>query len=219
MGNASTYIDIAILFVIVLSAVLGWRKGIFATLFSFLRWLICIVAAVLLASPLCNLFYAKTKIPDSLSIRIENSIAFAVSSTKLQNVLPKIFSSMAKDASIQTAEAIGDKLARVLMLIFCFFIVLIIAAIVTKIILKILEHFGKHKKDNPLGFTNGLLGGVFGLFRGIMIVSVIMLLLIPFVTSIDPDAAKSVVSAVRKSYLGGYFYDKNPITLLLEKYF
>ncbi|MGI6177200.1 MAG: CvpA family protein [Eubacterium sp.] len=219
MGNASTYIDIAILFVIVLSAILGWRKGILATLFSFVRWLICILVAVFGASSLCNFFYAKTDLPESLSIHIENSIAFTVSNTKLQSVLPDAFKNMAADASIQTAEAIGDKLAKVLMLIFCFFIVLIIAAIITGIILRILEHYGKHKKSNPIGLMNGILGGVFGLFRGVIIVSVIMLLFIPFVTNIDPDASKPMVSAIRNSYLGGFFYDKNPITTLLEKYF
>lgn len=206
-------VNVAIIALLGISAITGWRKGFAAIIFSCFRWLICIVASVFLSYPLKDLIIEKTDLQEALMSHVKTTLTSSITGSSFFSALPQqlrgTFESY--NATVKMATSMTDTLLSVI----AFLLVFIVLIIVTKLFEMALSH---KKKDDPVGVMNGLLGGAMGLLRGVFIVSIIMLALFPLLSFADPRAASPIVNGIRQSEIAALFYDHNPITMLFQMF-
>ena len=208
-------IDIMIVAIIGLSAVFGWRKGLASVIFSCFRWLICIVVSAIGSYPLKSYIVRNTQFDDAIQEHVKNILLvpgtgneyFISAPEQIQNA----FSGYQQNIASSMALSITDRLMNIL----SFLLIAVVLIILTRLILLALE---SRKKRGPIGIFNGILGFLFGVLRGVFIISVVMLALFPILSFTDPQAASPIIDGVRQSTLASLFYDHNPISLLFEMF-
>ena len=193
-------VDILIVALLFVSAVAGWKKGLAAVVFSCFRWLICIVVSLFGALPFKAFLMEKTLLDEKITANVKSVLTSNVTG-----------SSFIQDIAGKAVSSISDLLMSVISLLILFIGIIII----TKLIAIALE---SRNKETPIGFINGLLGFCFGLLRGVFIVGVLMLAVLPALGFIDPRAASPIISGIRQSMLAGLFYDHNPITMIFDMF-
>lgn len=206
-------VDVLILALLFISGIAGWRKGIAAVIFSCFRWLICIVVALVGTGPAKALLIEKTSLDETIISNVKSTLTSNVLGSSFISVLPEQVhnSPGIQDIAGKAVSNISD----LIMSVIAFLIVFLGIIIITKLISIALE---SRNKDTPIGFINGFFGFCFGVLRGVFIVGIIMLALLPLIGFIDPRAATPIVSGIRQSQLASLFYDHNPITMIFEMF-
>lgn len=213
-GNiGSLVVDVIIVFTIMISLALGWSKGFLASVFSFVRWIICIIASLFLANPAKDWLCQHTGLDTSITTRLTNAIASALENNTLFSFVPEHFRLGITEATQETAARILGPVVDTIILTVSFSIILAILLILTKLLVMVLE---SKDKDDAIGFFNGLFGSVFGFLRGLLIVSLIMLILFPIFSFFDPDSTSSLLDAINQSLIGSILYNQNPLTIILD---
>ena len=212
-STTSMIVDIAIVFTILISVALGWSKGFLASVFSFVRWIVCIIASVFLANPAKSWFCQNTGLDEGITSHLTEAITSAVENNTLFSFVPEHFRMGITDATQETAQRIIGPIVDTIILTVSFIIILTVLLILTKLLIMVLEN---KDKDDPIGFINGLCGSVFGFLRGLLIVSLIMLVLFPFFSLFDPDSASPMLDAINQSLIGSILYNQNPLTIILD---
>ena len=207
--------DIIIFCIFGLSCVLGWKKGLAAVVFSTLRWLICMVVAVIGAYPVRDFLIQNTKMYISIHSHLETTMASPLTGSSFFDALPIQIKNSFTDFTTDTAKRLADVATDTILLVFSFFLILITLLVITKLLLMVLEN---KDKDSVIGFINGFLGFVFGAVKGALIVCAIMLALFPILSMVDPEAATPVVAGIRQSMIMGLLYDHNPISLFFDMF-
>lgn len=212
-STASIMVDVAIVFTIFISLALGWSKGFLASVFSFVRWIVCIIASVFLANPAKNWLCQHTGLDESITSHLTSSIASALENNTLFSFVPEHFRLGITDATQETANRIMGSVVDTIILTVSFAIILGILLILTKLLIMVLE---SKDKDDAIGFINGLCGSVFGFLRGLLIVSLIMLILFPLLSFFDSDSTSPLLTAINESLIGSILYNQNPLTIILD---
>ena len=206
-------IDICLFIVILISVIMGWRQGIIAAIFNLVRWVVCVGVSLFAAKPVLGLIREHTGLADSFASHVESLFSTSWVGNKFFNLIPEQLRGGVSEFSEESAAKLAANLSETIMLVLCFFLVFVAALIITKIIVSALESIDS---DDPGGFTNGLCGGLFGLIRGVLAISILLMIVFPLSSVIDPDASTPVVAGIRESLLCSALYDHNPITYLLE---
>lgn len=207
--------DIIIFCIFGLSAVLGWRKGLGAVIFSCFRWIICMGVSVIGAYPVKDFLLEHTKIYNSIHSHIETTMTSPLTGSSFFESLPIQVRNIFTEYTTGAATKIADTASNTIMLVLSFLLILVVLLVLTKLILMVLEN---KDKDDPIGFINGFLGFCFGAARGILVISVVMLAFFPILSLIDPEAVSPVVAGIRQSHIASLLYDHNPISMFFEMF-
>ena len=207
--------DLIIICIFALSAILGWRKGLGAVIFSTFRWLICVAVSVISAYPVKDFLIKNTETYNNIYSHLETTLTSPLTGNAFFDALPVQTRSVYTEYTVDAAKKVAATLADTTMLVLSFLLVLLVLLIITKLLLILLEN---KDKDDPIGFINGFLGFCFGAVRGIIILCILMLLFFPLLTVIDPEAVSPVVSGIRQSYIAGLLYDHNPISMFFDMF-
>ena len=185
------YVDIAIVAVLLLAAVSGWRRGILITVLRFVRW----TAGAALCwyadsnfSPVVYLNYVKPRALQSISEQIANTKNIDVVINNINKTvadLPKPIASMIDTSSIKVS---GDNIAQsvlesvfepALMTLTRFCVIAVVFAlffVVTAVILRLTIRHRKKREEEGKAFlrtTDRLLGAVLGFAKGAVAVMLI----------------------------------------------
>lgn len=212
-STASMMVDIAIVFTIMISLALGWSKGFLASVFSFVRWIVCIIASLFLANPAKTWLCLHTGMDESITSHLTEAISSALANNTLFSFVPEHFRMGITDATQATATRLIGSVVDTLILTVSFIIILVLLLILTKLLVMVLEN---KDKDDPIGFINGLCGSVFGFLRGLLIVSLVMLILFPILSLFSADSASPLLEAINQSLIGSILYNQNPLTIILD---
>lgn len=212
MSGSGMVVNVAICCVILISAVFGWRKGFAASAFSCIRWFLCMGVSIFAAGPCRNLLVERTGIDESISSHI-TSVFDSADSSSFFAVIPQQFATNFATLTEETLPKYARIISETLLLIVSFFVILLVLLLLTKLVEKALE---SKDKDDPIGFINGLFGFVFGALRGVFVISLLIMLLFPLLSFVDPDGSSPLVDNLRNSYIASLLYDNNPISMVLE---
>ena len=213
-GNTGgLWADIFILIVILITGVFGWRKGIAASIFACVRWVICLVAALFGASPLQAFLDAKFGIQQRIIDRLVTTLTGAVTGRAYYQSIPvqlqKSIAEFTQETALKTATSLADTMTHILM----FVLIFVVLALITSLIGKLLS---RRDKDDTIGVINGFFGFLFGLFKGVILVGLLMLVLFPLLSRVSPSTAATVAENIRQSHFAVILYDHNPITMFLR---
>lgn len=189
-------IDIILIAIILLSAFLGYKKGLVKLGAKLFAGLIAIIITIVIYKPVSEMIINNTSLDEKIqSTIIQNATNIINENQQTQN---SITNQLENNILPQQAEDIAKNVVRVITAVVLFIGVKIILSIIISLLdfvasLPILKEFNK-------------MGGiVYGLVRGILIVGVCILLLGAY-TKVNPE--NTLNSEVQNSHLTKIIYEK-----------
>ncbi len=212
---AKICINIVLIALVAISTIRGWRRGIASVIFSCFRWLICIAGSAFAAFPVMDFLIKKTAIDDSIMTHVKATMSSSLTGSSFFLAVPAQLRSVFDTYQQNTAIKVATSMSETLMKVIAFLISFVILIIVTKLFAIAINHF---QKKGPIGLVNSFFGGVFGLLRGVFVVSLVMLALFPLLSFADPRAISPIVNGIRQSEIASLLYDYNPILMVFQMF-
>lgn len=214
-------VDLIILGIILLSAYLGYRKGLIGVAFKIVSFLIAIVITLLLYKPVTNLVIQHTTWDEQLEEFIVEKFANTKTSengtiqkedTDMPEVIVGYINSMIKNTVDNSKEAIINTISHGLTINIIQLVVMLLLFVITRLLLIFAKAILELISEIPIIKQCNEAGGIlYGILRGILIIYLILgiiSLLIPFL------ANTVIVNVINQSFIGKLFYNNNLILML-----
>lgn len=232
-------IDIAIYILLLIMIIIGFSKGFFKQILSVANWLVSLIVAIVFVKPFSGLM-AKTTLQTTINGKVAEWIAskgaifqvpYDASSGNAQISeaiseslsLPKFIAEIiAKGINFDVpdgttlADILSPAIGSIIMTVISFVILFIGALIIIKIVINLLHVVFDR---GVLGIVNKLLGAVLGLVKGLVLVSLAMLL-VSILSGVVPSLNEFLITDLKlgeESFsIGKYFYEHNPLVELFR---
>lgn len=201
-------VDLIILAIMLLFVFLGYKRGLVKVAFKLCTFFIAIVLAFMLYKPVAKIVIEKTNIDETIESKITDKILpegkTETDEVDLSESLPTIILKNSEN----TVQSIAKSCSNTLIETACLVLIFIVAKIVLKFVTALADLIAKLpilKQFNKLGGTvYGIIEGLFIVFLGFAIVSLIAPML-------DP----SVLDAINSSTIGSICYNNNVLLNLI----
>ncbi len=198
----SIIIDLIIVLIMLLFIFLGYKRGLVKVAFKLCTFFIAIIVAFVFYKPVANLVIANTNIDETIETAITRKIlpegATETQEVDLSQDLPSIILKNSSD----TVQSISKSFTNTIIETSCLLLIFIIVKIVLKFVTALADLIAKLpilKQFNKLGGTlYGIIEGLFIVFLGFAIISLIA-----------PMLDSSVLDAINSSALGSICYNNN----------
>ncbi len=231
-------IDIAIIAIILLFLLIGFFKGFMKQILSTANWLLALVGAFLLVKPISGLL-TETAIQTTINNKIIDWIASkgalfseviqtgqaseqltnAISALGLPQFIANAIVNGLNLSSIEgktLAEVLAPTIGNIVLTVFTFLVLFILIMIIIKIVFRLLN---KIFDKGVLGIVNKILGSALGIVKGLVLVSLVMLL-VSAVSGLIPSLNDFLVIDLKLDAdgfgIGKYFYQSNPLVALIK---
>lgn len=206
------FIDIVIVAILLLSIIMGYKKGLVNVIFNLCAFLVAIIITVILYKPIAGIVINNTQIDEN----IEQTIIEKGTSEKEENTdgsLDEYIEKYVQDAAVDAkneavqiaAKAIAVNVVNIITAILLFIIVRI-ALIFVKFLVEALAEIPIIKQFNKAG------GILYGALRGLIIIYVLLAILF-FIVSVNNNI--EISSAIDSSIITKYLYGNNIILNIL----
>ena len=213
IDKISLIIDASILAIILFSAFSGKSKGLFRTVMSFFLWMISVTVPFFFVVPMRKFLIQNTSMDESLISHISvNTTAPLYESSFFENVAPP-FKDLLNENECISENHIAASLANLILTIVAFLILFLAIRVITSIISFCIPG---RDKNTTAGHIDGFFGFLFGVLRGLVIISLLMLILFLFFTLTGTATDGTIVNGIRQSKLGGFLYYNNPIFYIVN---
>ena len=204
-------LDGIVCLVVIISALIGMKKGIGDTVIRLLGLAGGLVIAVLYGKDF-SAFLLSTPFKQTLYGRVFDIMRPEQDS--ISKTLPGTIGNIADEAANKAAAAVAERVTESLMGIIAF-VGIVIAVWLAAFILRAV--FKKGRKSSILiGGADSLLGLALGTIRGIIIVCLLVAALMPATALFAPQKVSEMLSAAGDSYLTKLIYDVNPLLTVLK---
>lgn len=198
----SIIIDLIIALIMLLFIFLGYKRGLVKVAFKLCTFFIAIIVAFVFYKPVAKLVIANTNIDETIETAITRKIlpegATETQEVDLSQDLPSIILKNSSD----TVQSISKSFTNTIIETACLLLIFIIVKIVLKFVTALADLIAKLpilKQFNKLGGTlYGIIEGLFIVFLGFAIISLIA-----------PMLDSSVLDAINSSTLGSICYNNN----------
>lgn len=138
---------------------------------------------------------------------IYNKIAeFLGDADNLTNGLPDFLKKPVESATESISIAVADKATDLIMGILAFFLIIFGLKLLFGLITLLLS---KKYRRGAVGCVDGLGGLTFGLIRGVIIVLLVFMVLVPVVAMVNQDFSQQITDQINTSQIAPYIYNKN----------
>lgn len=203
--------DLIIIAILVLSIIMGYKKGLIKVVFNIFAFFIALIATIILYRPVANIIINNTEIDDKIKSAIINNTTEekqseeSSSNTGMQKYIEDAIKNTADEAKSQVIETVAKtvsiKAVEILTSIILF-IVIRAVLIVLKVFTQAIANLPLIKQFNELG------GVVYGIAKGLIIVYIILTIMY-FVVSINGKG--NISEAINNSYITKILYNNNII--------
>lgn len=229
-------IDLAIIIIMLLFVLFGFIKGFMKQILSVANWLLSLIGSFLFVKPFSALL-SKTAIATSINGKVANwiatkgatfnemiepgrikeQIAQGISELGLPKFIAEAIASGINiggaEGDMTLAEVLAPSIGSIILTVVSFIMLFILLMIILKIIFNLLNNVFD---EGILGAVNRLLGGVLGLIKGGVLVSLVMLLL-STISGIIPALNNFLVADLDSGIgIGKFFYENNPLLALVK---
>lgn len=202
-------IDLVIVGIIALCVIIGYAKGLTGALIKIISFVLSLVIAFILYTPISNYIINNTQIDDMIETTIKSGIIKddeEQAKEQMPTVITDYINQKVEEASNavkenvvnSTAQEVSHTIVRAGTWIILF-VIARIALIVLKYITAIIARLPVIKQFDKLG------GIIYGLLEG-LVITYFALALISFIT---PMTKKNLSDSVNKSYIGSSMYNNN----------
>ena len=199
-------LDIIIIGIVIISTIIGYKKGLINVIFNLCAFLIALIITVVLYTPITNIIIENTELDDKIeNIIIENATSSEDENTTEDSVINKyITQSITKtknDIVEGTSTIIAQKVISIFVAIVLFIIVRILLIFV-KVVFNGIANLPIIKQINEVG------GIAYGILRGVLMIYIILAILF-FIISINNIGI--IVDAINTSIITKILYTNNII--------
>ncbi len=198
----SIIIDLIIVLIMLLFIFLGYKRGLVKVAFKLCTFFIAIIVAFVFYKPVAKLVIANTNIDETIETAITRKIlpegATETQEVDLSQDLPSIILKNSSDTVQSISKSFTNTIIETASLLLIFIIVKIVLKFVTALA-DLIAKLPILKQFNKLGGTlYGIIEGLFIVFLGFAIISLIA-----------PMLDSSVLDAINSSTLGSICYNNN----------
>ena len=223
-------LDIGFVIIILLCVVFGYKKGFFKSIAGFIGAVIAMFLAWVLAGLIANALYQgvfREKLIDNISAVLSNDAlaSFPEKAAQVVANLPGFLSNTLNNQGItssqieQSLQAAGNNAApatadlispaviwllQLLLTVILFFILVILVRLVIKLI-------GNVFRLPVLRQVDGILGGLFGIFKGVVYIFLVCILL-QLLMPVIGNSSEPMKQVLDNSFIYQFIFYNNPIT-------
>ena len=206
--------DITVVAILVICMVLGFRRGFIYSFVNTLGWIGSILGAFIGCRLLAGQLAESTDLDDTIYMKIYENISGSFESvTTGADTLPLILNETVDTAAASAAEALAQRLTDMTLMILSFLIIFVVIKLICYLITTALS---KRHNDGFIGFFDGVLGFIAGSIKGILIVFIFLMLLIPCLSLMSPESTEVALRGLENSHIAGALYDANFLVLILS---
>lgn len=206
-------IDFITIIILLMCIFYGYKRGLVNLVISLFTFVIALVIAIFLYKPIANIVIDNTSICDN----IENCIFERIKDENVEKsdneIIQLADKYILKDAKSETAEVIASSIAKTVIDVLTFIIlvtVIRICLIIINKIFSIITEVPIIKQFNKLG------GGLYGIIQGIIINYILFAVIIVIIPLISTNTT-TVVDSINDSKFGSILYNENVIIKLINK--
>jgi len=206
-------LDIAILIIIALFGVLGFKNGLLYTLSQTFGWLIAIAVAFFTLGSVVTFFKDHSTLYDSYYLnilKICNGIAAKIADSagaQMGGLIAIHGEEVARTAAVKVANATFNVLI--------FLGIVLVVKILLYVIFRLIV---KNREKGFIGGFDAAAGLILGLAQGLVVVFVLLLLLLPAAFAINPSIFVKMQGWLDNSFIAGMLYLNNPLYMLIDGY-
>lgn len=216
----SIFVDIVIIVVMLLSIIMGYKKGLIGVIFKIASFIIAIILAFALSKPVTNYIIANTEIDDNLHMTIQKALESNNSENpeeyKNEN-MPEVISqyiteqikTATANAQNEVAKVVATNLTGTIINGLAFIGIFIIAKILLFFLKFLIEAVAKIpvlKQFNEIG------GLIYGVLKGLFIIYLIFTIISLIAPIINNT---NLQEAIQASYIGSMMYNNNILLKIL----
>lgn len=209
-------LDIIILAILIIAMVSGFRKGFMYAFIHTLGWVISIILGFAGANFLKEQLVLKTMLDENLYATLSERLTLSFdSATSSADSLPLILGQAVDTATTGAAQLLAQQITELTLSILSFALIVLVIKLLCFLLTRLLS-----RKSNKgfIGFVDGLLGMVAGSIKGVLLVFLFLMLLLPAVNFMAPESTVIVLSALENSHFAGTLYDANFLVLVLGNF-
>ena len=203
--------DIILIAILVLTVIIGNKKGLINVIFNICAFLLAIVITIILYKPVSNIIIENTNIKENIKTTIMNNNKNEATKEEskdtndIQKYIENTVQGAADDAKEKATETVAETIAiKVVEIITC-----IILFILTRIILILLKFVTETIANLPLIKQFNEIGGlVYGVVKGLIIIYILLTILF-LVVSINGNGA--IANSIEESNITKFLYNNNII--------
>lgn len=211
------FLDVFLLVILILSIILGYKKGLIGVAFNLCAFFIAIVVTWILYTPITNLIIENTEFDESIkNTIIQKGVIQVEKDDKKEDDTVKQYikeyvtlpaTDKANDAIEKTAVIVSEKVVAIVVAIVLFLLV--------RIVLLLLKFIAEAIAELPLIKQCNKAGGIiYGVIRGLFIIYAILAILF-FVMSVNNVGV--IAETINSSILSKYLYAHNIILDIIFK--
>lgn len=206
--------DIIVLAIMVTTMVSGFRRGFIYSFVRTLSWIGALIGGFIGCRILSEQLTPRTGLEENIYSKIFENVSDSLGSiTSNADTLPLILNDTVNATTDSAAEALATRLTNMTMLILSF---LLIFAVIKLLCFFITMAFSKRNNDGFLGFADGMLGLIAGMIKGVLIVFLFLMLLMPALNLMSPASMEIALEWLDNSYFAGILYDSNFLVLIIS---
>lgn len=206
--------DIIVLAILVAAMVSGFRKGFVYSFVQTLGWIGAFIGGFIGCRILAEQLTLRTDLKENIYSKIFENVSESLNSiTSNADTLPLILNDAADATADSASSVLAERLTNMTMVIVSF---IIIFAVIKLLCYFITMAFSNRNNDGFLGFADGMLGLTAGMIKGILLVFLFLMLLMPAMNLMSPASMEIALEWLDNSYIAGTLYDSNFIVLILS---
>ncbi|MBR3755694.1 MAG: CvpA family protein [Firmicutes bacterium] len=214
--EAGMILDVLAVVILLFSMIGGARKGFAKTCFSFMQWFVCIIAGFFLCTPIKEYLCSHTDLDEAIHNYILDQIHTTIEKSAPYQSIPDLFRSWLQGEGGDFLYGSSASLTDIVLTVLAFLLMILAIKIVGGLVILL---FSKEYHNGAIGCLDGILGLLFGVVRGILLLLLLFALLVPVLTLLPGTLSIAVKGAVDQSMLASVLYDDNLLLILLRDLF
>jgi len=208
-------LDICLGIILLLSVIVGYRKGFTEAFLHTIGWILAIVLGFVWTPAVAAFLRSNTPMEESLRTIFNERLAQAGAEGQegLLSGIPEILSDYFSDAVSVIQSNTVENLVGIIMTILALLCIILVIKLIFFLITLL---FSKKKRGGIIAFSDGMLGLAFGAVKGMLFICILLAFFLPLANFFQSDV---LIDQLYESTYAIRIYDNNPIFLLTQIFF
>lgn len=209
-------LDVIVAVIVIGTMIQGYRHGLLRTLIHTVGWVVAIALGFIWSPKFNEFIINNTKFYDFIYGNINEKISTTLTPTEMLESLPTIIQEPLLNLTNSFSGSISLSLSNLLFTIACFLVITFAIQAIFHLLIVLLS---KEHNDGLTGFCDGFMGILFGFFKGIVYVFIILAIMVPIASLANPKVITFLMENLQTSHIASDLYNNNLLMLIIKDLF